>query len=253
MTFWERFVGTGENATIAAILAKLSGMAPAFEQRASVPVPAAPAGINPRGALDAASIGTKVAFTISIVALGAKMAKADGRVTPDEVDAFKEAFTVAPEDMTSVGRVFDLARKETAGYEAYADQIGKLFRDDKPLLQDVLEGLFHVATADTVLHPAEDQFLAEVARRFGFLQSEYAHLRAHFTEDAESGPWHVLSLAPDADQATIRSRYRRLVAQNHPDLYVARGLPKETVEIANRKLAAINAAYDAIARERGFK
>ena len=250
MTFWERFVGTRENATIAAILAKLSGMAPAFEQRASVPVPAAPAGINPRGALDAASIGTKVAFTIAIVALGAKMAKADGRVTPDEVDAFKEAFTVAPEDMTSVGRVFDLARKDTAGYEAYADQIGKLFRNDKLLLQDVLEGLFHVAVADGDYHPGENAFLARVAAIFELPDREFQRIRAEFVADAECHPLDVLGLPSGATQEEARAAWKRLVRETHPDALAARGLPEEAVRMAEKRLIAVNRAWERLRGER---
>ena len=256
MPIWERIAGKGEGTTVGAILAKLSGLAGVVTGSGQGGADASPAGIANAGVFAAnTAVGphAQIAFTIAIVALGAKMAKADGRVTPDEVAAFKQVFTVAPEDMANVGRVFDLARKDIAGYEAYADQIGRLFKDNKPLLQDVLEGLFHVATADSVLHPAEDQFLAEVARRFGFTDSEYAYVRAHFIEDGDADPWHVLSLTPDAGDAEIRSQYRRLVAENHPDKYIARGLPKEVIDIANRKLTAINAAYDAIARERGLK
>ena len=246
MPFWERIAGSSEGSTMASILSKLSsliGVAAVGQDAAPAPAPGQRAN-GPQ---------TQVAFTIAIVALGAKMAKADGRVTPDEVAAFKQVFTVAPEDMTSVGRIFDLARRDTAGFEAYADQLATQFQGHKPLLQDVLEGLFHIATADTVLHPAEDQFLAEVARRFGFSDSEYAYVRAHFIQSADSDPFHVLSLTPQANNDEIRKQYRKLVAENHPDRYIARGLPNEVVDIANRKLAAINAAYAVVARERGFK
>src|SRR5205085_3312404 len=109
-----------------------------------------------------------VAFTIAVIALSAKMAKADGVVSPLEHDAFTEVFRFAPEQAANVEHVFDLAKQDVAGYETYASQIATLFKDDKKLLQHVLEGLMHVAAADGVLHPKEDEFLESVAARFGF-------------------------------------------------------------------------------------
>jgi DnaJ like chaperone protein len=246
MSFWERIVGSSEDSTMGSILARLTSVTDTQEAERGSTQPAA----SGEGAVPAHAT---VAFTIAVVALGAKMAKADGHVTPDEVAAFKQVFTVARQDMANVGRVFDLARQDIAGYEEYADQLGRLFQDNKPLLQDVLEGLFHVATADAVLHPAEDQFLAEVARRFGFSVSELEYIRAHFIDGDGADPFHVLSLTPAASDAQVRTQYRKLVLENHPDRYMARGLPREAVEIADRKLAAINAAYGVIAGERGLK
>ena len=138
-----------------------------------------------------------------------------------------------------------------AGYEAYADQIATLLKDNRKLLQDVLEGLLHVATADGVLHPKEDEYLADVAKRFGFSPSEFRFFRARFVKD-NCNPYDVLRLGPDATSDEIKAQYRKLVIDNHPDKLMGRGVPAEFVEIATRKLAAINAAYDTIAKERGL-
>lgn len=192
-----------------------------------------------------------VAFTIGVVALSAKMAKADGVVSPLEVEAFRKVFEAKPSEAENVTRVFNLAKQDVAGYEAYADEIAKLLRDDRKLLQDVLEGLLHVAAADGVLHPKEDQYLADVASRFGFSQSEYRFFRARFISDG-CNPYDVLKLSPAATNEEIKARHRKLVIDNHPDKLMGRGVPREFVEIATRKLAAINAAYDTIARERGL-
>jgi DnaJ like chaperone protein len=115
----------------------------------------------------------------------------------------------------------------------------------------VLEGLLHIATADGALHPQEDAMLADVARRFGFSTSEFRFFRARFVVD-NSNPYDVLKLGPDATDEEVRRQYRRLVSDNHPDKLIGRGVPREFVEIATRKLAAINAAYDTIAKERGL-
>lgn len=192
-----------------------------------------------------------VAFTIGVIALSAKMAKADGVVSRLEVEAFKRIFQSSPAEAANVERIFNLAKQDIAGYEAYADQMATLLKDNKKLLQDVVEGLLHVATADGVLHPKEDGYLADVASRFGFSSSEFRFFRARFVKD-QGNPYDVLRLSPAVTNAEIKQQYRKLVSDNHPDKLMGRGVPAEFVEIATRKLAAINAAYDAIAKERGL-
>lgn len=192
-----------------------------------------------------------IAFTIAVIALSAKMARADGVVSPLELQAFKQVFQTRPEEERNVKRVFNLAQQDVAGYEAYADEIAGLLKDNKKLLQDVLECLLYVAAVDGALHPDEDAFLAEVARRFGFSPSEFQFFRARFVAD-HGNPYDALRLTPQATDEEIRRQYRKLVADNHPDKLIGRGVPTEFVEIATRKLAAINAAYDVIAKERGL-
>jgi DnaJ like chaperone protein len=194
----------------------------------------------------------QVAFTMGVIALGAKMAKADGHVSPDEVRAFKEVFRVPEEEMRNVARVFDLAKQDVAGYDAYARQLADLFADDPPLLVAVLEGLFHIASADRTLHEKEDAFLADVAHHFHIPPAQYARIRARFVGETKEDPYAVLGIARDASDADVQRRWKKLVIENHPDKAIARGVPPEFVRIATEKLAGINAAYDAVKRERGL-
>ena len=120
----------------------------------------------------------QVAFTIGVIALGAKMAKADGIVTRDEVIAFKEVFKVPEGEMDNVSCIFNLAKQDVVGYEAYANQLASLLKGNRKLLEDVLEGLFHIAMADGVFHPNEERFLADVAQRFGFTPTEFNYFKA---------------------------------------------------------------------------
>ena len=203
------------------------------------------------GVTDAGLPERNIAFTIGVVALSAKMARADGVVSRGEREAFEAMYHFPPEQAANVRRVYDLAQQDVAGFESYADQIAAQLKDNKRLLQHVLEGLLDVATADGLLHPQEDAFLKAVSQRFGFSDSEFRFLRARFVVDA-SNPYDTLRLTPDASDEEVKAQYRSLVRKNHPDRVMASGVPAEFIELANRKLAAINAAYAAIAKERGL-
>ena len=194
----------------------------------------------------------QVAFTVGVIALGAKMAKADGVVTMDEVNAFKEVFKVPEGEMKNVARVFNLAKQDVAGYEAYAEQLAAMFKGNRKLLEDVLEGLFHIAKADEVLHPNEEQFLQQVAKRFGISDTEFAYIKARHVTAAKRNPYDVLGITPTISNEELKSHYRKLIAENHPDKMMARGVPKEFVAIATEKIAAINESYGEIAKERGI-
>ena len=194
----------------------------------------------------------QVAFAVGVIALGAKMAKADGVITKDEVLAFKEAFKVSNAEMRNVARVFNLAKEDVSGYETCADQLVTTFKGNRKLLEDVLEGLFHIAKADEALHPQEEQFLGQVAKRFGFTDSEFSYIKARHVIATERNPYDVLGIKPSVGDAELKSHYLKLVDENQPDKLIARGVPKEFVAIATEKVATINEAYDAIAKDRGI-
>lgn len=192
-----------------------------------------------------------VAFTIAIIALGAKMAKADGRVTRDEVTAFREVFHIPPAEEANAAKVFNLARKDTAGFEDYARRIARMFRKGDAVLSDIVEGLFHVAVADGGYHPAEEAFLEQVAHIFELPPREFATIRARYVPGAHPSPWDVLGVEPGTPLAEVRTVWRNLVRETHPDRMIARGLPKEAVRLAEKRLVAINRAWEEIAAEPG--
>lgn len=190
-------------------------------------------------------------FTIALIALSAKMAKSDGLVTHDEVAAFRRVCSFAPEDEANVRRLFDLAKQDVAGYETYARQIRRALADDPALRRDVLEGMFVIAAADGVLHEREERYLETVAGLLEIPGTAYAHVRSLFVRDVTS-PYLVLGLTPDATGDEVKARHRQLVLEHHPDRLIGRGVPAEFVTISERKLAAINHAFDQIAAERGM-
>lgn len=187
-----------------------------------------------------------VAFAIAVIALGAKMAKADGQVTRDEVTAFREVFQIAREDEAGAARVFDMARTDVAGYQDYARKISRMFDDDSTTLCDLMEGLFHIAMADGFYHPNENEFLEEVSRIFGQTEAQFLALRARFVPDAPNDPYTVLGVERDMPLPEIRKVWRQLVRDTHPDAMMARGVPEEAVRLAEKKMIDINRAWDEI-------
>ncbi len=185
-----------------------------------------------------------VGFAIAVIALGAKMAKADGHVTRDEVTAFREVFHIPSSEEANAARVFNLARTDVAGFEAYATRIKAMFGDEMDALNDLMEGLFHIAMADGQYHPNEDTFLHEVADIFGLQEREFTSLRARFVPDAAPDPYEVLGIAPGTSYTDARKRWRALVRETHPDQLVARGVPEEAVKMAEKRMVAINRAWE---------
>ena len=187
-----------------------------------------------------------VAFAIAVIGLGAKMAKADGQVTRNEVTAFREVFVIPREEEAKAARVFNLARQDVAGFEVYARRIARMFGEGHPALCDLMEGLFHIAVADGHYHPAEDDFLARVAEIFGMDARRFRSLRARFVPDAPPDPYDVLGLVPGAPLDEARAAWRALVRESHPDQMIARGVPEEAVKMAEARLVAINRAWEEI-------
>ncbi|MFK7763052.1 MAG: TerB family tellurite resistance protein [Roseobacter sp.] len=192
-----------------------------------------------------------VAFTIAVIALGAKMAKADGQVTRDEVTAFREIFQIAAKDEAGAAKVFNLARQDAAGFEEYARRIRSMFKGHPDTLRDLLEGLFHIAMADGFYHPNENAFLEEVTRIFDVPSSEFSALRMRFAPDAPQDPYTVLGVTSDMAFSEIRSVFRKLVRENHPDAMIARGVPEEALLLAQKRMADINSAFEEIEVLRG--
>ncbi len=199
----------------------------------------------------------RLAFTTALVALAAKLAKADGVVSRVEIDAFKRAFDLGDQDRRRVAELYNEAKNTPHGFEDYARQIAELLDYDHALLEELLDGLFAVAAADGRFHPAEESFLARVAEIFGFSRAEFETAKSRWRasrapQEQRPDPYAVLGVSPDASEQEIKEAYRRLVRDYHPDRLVALGLPEDFVKLANEKLAAINAAYETIKKQRGF-
>lgn len=185
------------------------------------------------------------AFSAAIIALAAKMAKADGVAVKIECQTFERFFEPAPHEIPRIRQLYQLASQDTAGFEHYAESIARMLKDDHDLKISVLECLLMIACADGIMHPAEEAFLRTVGHTFGITCEEFRKIKAPFLREIDD-PYDVLGVNPSASAQEVRTRYIDLVQRFHPDRLIARGAQAALVKAATLKLAAINAAYEAI-------
>jgi DnaJ like chaperone protein len=254
MSIWGKLLGGAAGFALGGPLGALLGAVAghAVDRLADVPAPGT-ALPGSAGAEEAERAATRqIAFTIGVIVLGAKIAKADGVVSRSEVAAFKQVFTVPPEEEANVGRIFDQARRDARGFEPYAQQIAGLFQRKSRVLEGLLDALFHIAKADGSVGEAEIAYLRRVAEIFGFDEADFARIReSHLGPDA-ADPYNVLGVTREMDNAAIKMAYRRIARESHPDRLIAKGMPAEAVALGTARLAAVNAAYDRICKERSI-
>lgn len=193
-----------------------------------------------------------LAFTIGMVALSAKMAKADGVVLDSEFKAFRKVVQVPPEEEANVKRIFDLARQDVAGFDSYARDIARRLKGKPGTLEDLLDGLFFIAAADGAIHDSEIAFLKAVADIFGISESAFNRLCAGYGGPCAPDPYAILNVEPEASDSEVRQAYLYEVKESHPDMLAARGVPEEFHAVATEKLARVNAAWELIKKERGI-
>ncbi|WP_295049398.1 molecular chaperone DjiA [uncultured Paracoccus sp.] len=184
-----------------------------------------------------------VAFTIAVIALGAKLAKSDGAVARSEVAAFRRVFIIPRAEEKNAARVFDLARQDVAGFDAWARRIAAMFPAGDPVLADVIEGLCIIAVADGAMHENEILFIDEVGRIFGLPAERVAAIRLRH-DQADCPPCDVLGIPLDTPLPEARKRFRALILEAHPDRAIARGLPPEAVRLAEARTRRLNEAWD---------
>ncbi len=221
--------------------------------------------IGPGAADLAALLGNReTLFAISVIVLSAKLAKADGPVKRQEIDAFKAMFRIPPENLREVGEMFDRARQDADGWEPFAERLGEAFADNRAMLEDVLAALFYIARADGPITRGELPVLQGIHLRFGLDHVAWERAKGGTSGGGGGGgsrveqqqktddAYAVLGLTPSATDEEVRLAWRRLARENHPDTLASRGVPADFVERATRKVAEINAAWDRIKRQRGL-
>ena len=236
MSIWGRLSAATHDLSLGGQISSLLGFGPTSQERKLYAEP-----------------DNEVPFTVGVIVLSAKMAKADGSVAADEVKAFQEAFKVSAALMKQVAPAFNSAKRDAVNFEACAEQLVTLFKGNRKLLEDVLDGLFHIAKADGEVHRQEEQFLGKVAKLFGFTISEFNSIKARHLVAAKRNPYDVLGVRPSISDEDLKNHYRMLLADSHSEELIARGMPKEFTVIAIEKRAALSEAYEAIMKERSIR
>ena len=185
-------------------------------------------------------------FTISFIILSAKLAKSDGQVTNDEIQAFKEKFNVPKTELNKVGKIFNEAKKDVYGYKQIADQVGQLFSDNKLLLEEMLNNLFYIAASDGKISLDEIELLKSISQSFSFDENTFQRIFQMNLKNSSSDPYKVLGVNRDDNDREIRKKWIDLKKEHHPDNLMAKGMPEEFIEQSNKELAVINLAYDKI-------
>ena len=185
-------------------------------------------------------------FALSLIILSAKLSKADGRVSKEELIAVKEKLQIPDSEIDQVAKIFNKAKDESTGYEPYAKQISEIFKGNQNVLEEVINILFYIAEADGNVSNEEESMIANIAFIFGLSQNQYESIKESRKSSDKLNPYVVLESQPTDDLKSIRKKYIKLSKEHHPDLLISKGVPIEVINESKNKMRAINAAWDQI-------
>ena len=185
-------------------------------------------------------------FALSLIILSAKLSKADGHVSKEELIAVKDKLQIPDSEIDQVAKIFNKAKDESTGYEPYAKQIAEIFRGNLNVLEEVVNILFYIAEADGHVSNDEETMIANIAYIFGLSQKQYQSIKESRKTSDKLNPYIVLESQPTDDLKTIRKNYIKLSKEHHPDLLISKGVPVEVINESKNKMRSINAAWDQV-------
>ena len=185
-------------------------------------------------------------FAIALIILTAKLAKADGQVSKEELIAIKNKLKIPDNEIDQVGKIFNKAKEDSLGYEPYAQQIAQIYKSNPAVLDEVINILFYIAEADSKVSDSEIVMIRNIAGIFGINQSQFEGIRESRKDSDKLNPYVVLGCDPNDSFTTIRKKYLNLSKEHHPDVLVSKGVPREVIEESKKKMRAINSAFDQI-------
>ena len=204
--------------------------------------------IHPKDKLPEEKALKQIGFTIGVIVLSAKMAKADGKVTKEEIIAFRKKVNIPINEIKNVGRLWDQARQTIDGFEIYAQQIANLLGKKSPVLEELLNLLLFIAKADGIISPEEISYLKKVSIIFGFLENDFDRIYSSNMGN-HMNPFQVLGVSEDTPIKNIKNKWKILAINHHPDRLIAKGMPEDFIEKSTARLQAINNAWDIIQKK----
>jgi len=185
-------------------------------------------------------------FAIALIILTAKLAKADGHVSKEELVAIKDKLKIPEHEIDQVGKIFNKAKEDALGYEPYAKQIAQIYKSNPAVLDEVINILFYIAESDSNVSNSEIAMIKNIAKIFGLSDSQFEGIKESRKSSDKLNPYVVLGCDPNDDFTTIRKKYLLLSKEHHPDILVSKGVPQEVIEESKKKMRAINSAFDQI-------
>mgnify|MGYP001170382969 FL=1 len=185
-------------------------------------------------------------FALSLIVLSAKLSKADGQVSREELIAVKDKLKIPENELDQVGKIFNQAKQENTGYEPYAKQIAQIYKGNINVLEEVINILFYIAEADGNVSDSELRMIEHIAKIFGLNEAQINSMKESRKSSDKINPYIVLESNPSDDIQTIRKRYLKLSKEHHPDLLLNKGVPKEVIEESKKKMRSINSAWNQI-------
>tara|TARA_B110001454_G_scaffold146131_1_gene135640 strand:+ start:1031 stop:1759 length:729 start_codon:yes stop_codon:yes gene_type:complete len=185
-------------------------------------------------------------FALSLIVLSAKLSKADGHVSKEELIAVKDKLKIPESEIDEVGKIFNKAKQESFGYEPYAKQIAQIYKNNPIVLEEVINILFYIAEADGNVSASELDMMQHIAQIFGLNKSQFNSIQESRKSSDKLNPYVVLESSSEEDLSLIRKKYIKLSKENHPDLLISKGVPPEVIEENKKKMRAINLAWDKV-------
>ncbi len=185
-------------------------------------------------------------FALSLIVLSAKLSKADGQVSKEELIAVRDKLKIPENEIEQVGKIFNKAKQESAGYEPYAQQIAQIYKNNPNALEEVINILFYIAESDGNVSKSELDMMQHIAQIFGLNQSQFNSIKESRKSSDKLNPYIVLGTSPEEDLQAIRKKYLQLSKENHPDMLISKGVPQEVIEESKKKMRSINSAWDQI-------
>jgi DnaJ like chaperone protein len=197
----------------------------------------------------------QLTFFVAAFSMIAKLAKADGRVSEEEIVAV-ENFMVYDLNLDPASRrlatnIFHAAIESQDNFNDFAAQFYSLFRTQYQMLDLMIDILLRVSVADGTLSQSEEKLILSAVRIFNFSDEKYNKLKSRYIKDFEKY-YAILECNRNDSNEQIKKQYRKLVSDYHPDKIASKGLPEEFTKFANDKFREIKEAYDMIKKERGI-
>tara|TARA_Y100001970_G_scaffold235163_1_gene293974 strand:- start:1378 stop:2103 length:726 start_codon:yes stop_codon:yes gene_type:complete len=185
-------------------------------------------------------------FALALIVLSAKLSKADGQVSKEELVAVKDKLKIPENELDQVGKIFNKAKEESTGYEPYAKQIAQIYNGNINVLEEVINILFYIAEADGNISKSELIMIENIAKIFGLNKTQFNSIKESRKSSDKLNPYIVLESKPDDALGVIRKRYLKLSKEHHPDLLMSKGVPQEVIDESKAKMRAINSAWDQV-------